>query len=151
MEAKTLVEIGGGGHPSKKKDGFINVDLLPVNEFVDISCDVSCERLPFDDKSVSEIYCKHCLEHIVDVKHFLNECHRVLDGKVNFFVPYGLWAGSFKPVHVQYITECWFDFLRKENSERVYGYKRWNIARMDYHKSNKGEIYELDVDLIPIK
>ena len=72
---------------------------------------------------------------------------------MKFIVPYGLHPGSAKPVHKQLITECWFDFLRKHNTERVYGYKRWDIisGSIIFKRDNDGEVYEMEIKLTPIK
>jgi len=146
------VELGGGENPRRKKDGYINVDVIE-NKLVDKQCDFEKDKLPFRSGSVEAIFSSHCLEHIENTKLFLNECHRILskNGRAKFIVPYGLHPGSQKPVHKQCITECWFDFLRKENVERIYGYKRWNIDTMDLLKDKEDRIYEIRIVLTPIK
>lgn len=154
MDVKELkIDFGGGEVPRKKDEGYKTCDILECADYPNV--DFDNDVLPFDDDSVHEAYSSHCLEHIENTKHFLNELHRVMKAGsyIHFIVPYGLHRGSFKPVHKQYITECWFDFLRKENSERVYGYKRWDIASGSfiYDRDPNGEIYQLQVKLTPIK
>lgn len=82
------LNIGGGkNHPPI--DGWTIVD---IRDSADVKCDVSRERLPFDENSVTYIYCSHMLEHIYrkDLKHVLDEFHRVLipnRGVVRIVVP----------------------------------------------------------------
>ena len=147
------IDFGGGETLKKKEDGFEVCDIIINKDIEYPNVDFNSDRLPFEDESLDEGFCNHCLEHISNTKLFLNELHRVLkkDAKITFIVPYGTWVGSFKPVHVNQITECWFDFLRKESVYRIYGYKRWDIKRMEIRKTKEGEPYELEVDLIPVK
>jgi len=94
------------------------------------------------------------LEHIHDVQHILNECWRVLKpgGVFEIKVPYGLWAGASKPVHYQCITACWFDWLRREDIFKWYGYRSWNILKLEEIKNDKsGEIYEVYCEMTPRK
>ena len=143
------VELGGGENP--RRDGWVNVDIIE-HEKVDKQCDFEKDKLPFRANTVDAIFCSHCLEHIKNVKHFLNECHRVTKkgGNVKFVVPYGLWEGAQKPVHFQCITECWFDFLRKDNSEEVYGFKVWDIVSMEI-REDKEVKFEINCVLTPRK
>jgi len=144
------VELGGGENP--RREGFVNVDLVKHDK-VDKICDFEVDKLPFANGSVSAIFCSHCLEHIENVQHFLNECHRITKkgGHVKFIVPYGLWEGACKPVHRQCITASYFDFLRKENSLRIYGFKRWEIVSLDEKRNKDGEKYEISCVLTPRK
>lgn len=145
------VELGGGECPRRK--GFINVDLIENPKVDKPGVDFETDKLPFKNGSVSAIFCSHCLEHIQNVQHFLNECHRITKkgGHVKFIVPYGLHPGSQKPVHHQCITPSYFDFLRKENTLRIYGFKRWDIISLDEKINDNNEIYELSVVLTPVK
>jgi predicted SAM-dependent methyltransferase len=144
----------GGGLPIKNPD-YEKCDILKDKSIKFGGVDFEKDKLPFKDNQVIESVCYHCLEHIENVRHFLNELHRVIDknGFIKIIVPYALHRGSYKPVHKQYITECWFDFLRKENSEKVYGFKVWKIKddSFIFRKNKQGEIYELEVILIPKK
>lgn len=142
----------GGGEPEKYPD-YEKCDLLRGDGIVYGGVDFNVDRLPFDDSEVEAAVCSHCLEHVENVKHFMNELHRVLNpgASIVFTVPYGLWSGSFKPVHKNQITECWFDFFRKSNSERVYGFKRWTIGKFDSKLTKEGEVYELVCVMSPVK
>lgn len=158
------IELGGGENP---KTNYKNIDLIDADT-VDIpGVNFEIGKLPLDDNTVDNIFCSHCLEHIENTRHFLNECHRVLKkgGKAKFITPYGLWPNAQKPVHKNIITEAWYDFLKNENTKRVYGYEIWKIEKIkkNYKKLdekakeryNEFEIgmlfklpYELEVTLI---
>lgn len=149
---KIRVELGGGKNP--RKEGWINVDIIDDRK-VDLICDFEKDKLPFKDDQVDEIFCSHCLEHIENVRWFLNECHRILkkDGFVEFVVPYGLWSGACKPVHKQMITESWFDFLRRDGIKEIYGFEVWNLIDGSFKrkKDKEGNICELSVKMQPKK
>jgi len=146
------LELGGGENPQKKAEGFMNVDRVEIPG-VDIVMDFETDNFPYFPKTVDYIYCRHCLEHIENVRHFLNECHRILkaEGTAEFIVPYGLWEGACKPIHKQMITACWFDFLRKENSFKLYGFKRWEIIELQELLGKKEEKYEIICKMKPVK
>ena len=66
-----------------------NIDFSPVNKFVKKAN--LLEKLPFQDNTISYIYCSHFLEHIPrnKVLSFLGECARILkqDGILRLVVP----------------------------------------------------------------
>jgi len=77
------------GCGSNRKPGWLNVDLF--NAAADVAFDFR-ERFPFDDGTVTEIYCEHLLGHFdypVDARNLLGECFRVLEpgGLFNIGVP----------------------------------------------------------------
>lgn len=146
------IDLGGG--ESKKYPDYIKVDLIEGDGISFGGINFNFDKLPFENNSIDDIICSHTLEHIENTKHFLNEIHRILkkDAPITFIVPYGLHPGSSKPVHKQSITECWFDFLRKKSSERIYGYKQWDIiGDMIFRKDKENRVYELEVKLTPAK
>lgn len=82
-----LVQVGCGPNG---RDGWVNMDCFPretVNCLYDIRRD-----LPFDDESVSGIFCEHVFEHLdysQAVPTFLAECYRCLapGGVLRIIVP----------------------------------------------------------------
>lgn len=150
-----MLKIDFGGGEANKYPDYEICDILKLKNIKYGGVDFNKDKLPFQENSIDEAICSHTLEHIEDVKNFLNELHRVIKkgAWVEFIVPYGLHSCSSKPVHKQMITECWFDFLRKSNIERVYGFKRWDIASgsIDFLRDKEGKIYELKVKITPIK
>jgi ubiquinone/menaquinone biosynthesis C-methylase UbiE len=154
MDIKLLkIDFGGGLTKRYEDSGFDICDLLKDKGIKYGGVDFEKDKLPFLNNSIDEAICRHCLEHVINTRHFLNELHRVLkkDAYITFTVPYGLWEGSFKPVHYNQITECWFDFLRNKGSENVYGYKLWEIKSMELCKNNQGQIYEIICIMKPEK
>ena len=80
------LDLGCGG--LQKKEGFVGVDICdyidkyPAGEF--IKADLFYE-MPFDDKSIEEVYASHFIEHIPQdrVIWFFNEIYRILvDGGI---------------------------------------------------------------------
>lgn len=130
------IDFGGG---EGKTDGYKSCDIIAGTDY---QCDFENDKLPFKDNSVDEAVCNHTLEHIVNTRHFLNELHRVLKGDIRIVVPFGLWEGACKPVHVNIISASWFDFLRKEASYRIYGYKTWDIKSIEEKEKNNTK-YEI--------
>lgn len=80
------LNIGCGNH--RAPEPWINVDIQP-----DLEPDVvaSITALPFDDDSVTDIYCGHVLEHVLfdELPVALAEVRRVLarDGRACFVGP----------------------------------------------------------------
>lgn len=145
------IDFGGGENPRKKNEQYKTCDILGGVDYPHI--DFNVDRLPFADSFVDEAICVHTLEHVREVKWFLNELHRVLkqEATIEFIVPYGLWSGSFKPVHHQQITPAWFDFLRKKASKRIYGFATWEILELEEVQNGQGEVYELRCVMRPVK
>ena len=54
------LDLGCG---TRKTPGFVGVDTRQF-EGVDVVCDLSTQRWPFEDASVDEVVCSHMLEHI---------------------------------------------------------------------------------------
>ena len=143
------LNLGGGKY---KIDGFdIYVDRIDFG-FNDV-CDFEIDKLPYKDSSIRYIYSNHVLEHLRDVQNILNECWRILKpgGTFEIKVPYGLWRGASKPVHYQCITACWFDWLRREDIFEWYGYKPWDIIKLEEIKNKEGEAYEVKCIMTPRK
>lgn len=90
-----------------KKGGYIGVDYkdlsskYPAGEFKQVNLEQY--PWPFEDSSVYEIYCSHYVEHISDLKAFMEEVYRILVpmGSVTLIGPY--WAN----------VRCWQDFTHK--------------------------------------
>ncbi|MCD6218585.1 methyltransferase domain-containing protein [bacterium] len=107
------LDIGCGFN---KKDGFIGIDRSN-NVGADYVLDIEREQFPFDDSSVSEIYCAHLVEHLSDLISFMNECYRVLkpDGLMTILAPYyTAIQASQDPTHVRYINERTFCYFTDE-------------------------------------
>jgi len=145
------IDLGCGNSKHEGCDTFID----RVDFGHNVVCNFEIEKLPFKDNSVDYIWSNHVLEHIKDPQLLMNECWRVLkkDSKFEIHVPYGLWPGASKPVHLQYITACWFDWFRRKDLFKWYGYHNWIIQPGDLKevKNNNGEIYEVYCIMSPDK
>jgi SAM-dependent methyltransferase len=95
--------------------GFANIDL---DARADIHLDLSVDRLPFEDDSVSLIFSYHTLEHVPDHLFALSEMHRVLqhDGLLILGLPYVTLTeyNLVNPYHLHNFNEYSFDFFDPE-------------------------------------
>jgi SAM-dependent methyltransferase len=84
MMADQRLNIGAG---QTFLPGFRNID---IDSKAEIQLDLSKDRLPFDDGSVSLVFSYHTMEHIPDYLFALGELHRVLrhDGTLLLGLPY---------------------------------------------------------------
>lgn len=73
-------------------EGFTTVDL---REGADVRA--SLDKLPFDDQSVDELYCSHCLEHFSHTRtvEVLKEWHRVLRPGAKAYISVPSWDKIF--------------------------------------------------------
>jgi SAM-dependent methyltransferase len=69
-----LLNLGCGELPIQ---GAVNVDRYK-GAHVDETADLMKFPWKWQDNSVDGIYCIHVLEHFVDMKAIINECHRIL-------------------------------------------------------------------------
>lgn len=70
------IDLGCGPN---KKEGFLGVDSIEFDG-VDHVFDIGTDVWPFEDGSVTEANCSHCLEHLTPKQRcwFANELYRVL-------------------------------------------------------------------------
>jgi SAM-dependent methyltransferase len=103
------VNLGGG---NDKISGYFNIDILQMPN-VDLVCDIN-EGIPLPDNSVAEIITNHCLEHLDDTVHIMQEIYRICShgAIVKIKVPYFKSVGAFKdPTHKQFFTEKTFEYF----------------------------------------
>ena len=118
MEAQKL-NIGCG---RIHKEGYVNIDITQIIDgrgkaCVDLILDIEHEKMPFEDSSVTEILADNMLEHIEELRFFLNECHRVLnpDGLLVGCVPVAGSKPDFKdPTHKRHFIMETFDYFTGE-------------------------------------
>jgi predicted SAM-dependent methyltransferase len=70
----TASKINLGGGPNRK-EGFVNIDILPLPE-VDIKADLN-KGIPLPDNSVEEVTALSVLEHLEDTCFVMEEIYRV--------------------------------------------------------------------------
>lgn len=144
------IDIGCG---AKKRDGYVGVDLL---EIADVKCDISVDRLPFNDNSVSTLFSSHCLEHIDPNRlewHVFKEFTRVVaeDGTIELWHPYALHRDAFIFGHTAFLTEELYyhlcDIHQDFWAERFGG--RWVLTEVRYvvEPSVLGDLRSRGVDL----
>jgi len=101
----------------RKQPGFKGVDIVPVPG-VDFVWDL--EKFPwkpFEDNSVSEIYCSHYIEHTKDLIKFMDEVWRICEdgAKVVFLAPYYTSIRAWQdPTHKRTISENTFLYYNKD-------------------------------------
>jgi len=64
------------GCAENKVAGALGIDMRPCRG-VDLVCKFD-EGLPFRDKSIGKIWCRHVLEHMEDLESILMEFKRIL-------------------------------------------------------------------------
>jgi hypothetical protein len=113
------LDLGAG---TRKTPGFIGVDVRQF-EGVDVVCDLSTQRWPFESDTVDEVICSHMLEHVpgkkvttaVDVdwvKHTVDVREVVTYPRAHFFNE--LYRVMKKGAKAQIVTPAW-------SSGRAYG------------------------------
>jgi len=139
------INLGSG---RKIIHGYLNVDKTQIlsekgKKLVDYIVDLEKERLPFEDNSIDEILADNVFEHITNLEHVMNECHRVVKqgGLLHGVVPI---AGSIEdykdPTHVRhFVKETFTYFYGKANWNKEepikpkyakYGYKAWRSCEL---------------------
>lgn len=130
------LNIGCG---SDIKDGWINLDRVAL-QGVDIVCDISKEKLPFDDNYFDTILCQDVIEHINDYPSLLKDIHRILKpkGEVLIRVPHFTSRNAYTdPTHLRLFTIDTFEFFCKHHSRNYYfdfGFSEIKDAHISFQK-----------------
>lgn len=153
-ENEIILDLGCGLNPYKKAN--IVMDINPVinelpNNIKKIIHDLNNIPYPFEDESVSEIYCRQLLEHLhIHTFDFLKECHRILKpngvlklelpnsfhyrARIRFLTGRYIFDSSFHPFHikllkpsyvVQHLRYLGFDVKLKRTT------KLWYILKLE--------------------
>lgn len=134
---KYKINIGGG---LKRFPGYVNLDMDILCE-PDYLCNISADRLPFEDNSVTAVTAHHILEHIGEgFFHLIKELYRVCeDGAIiDIEVPHHRHDEFFgDPTHCRPFTVDTFRLFSKK-------YNQWHI---DHFGSSTGFGMKCDVDL----
>jgi predicted SAM-dependent methyltransferase len=127
------LNIGSGG---KSYPYFINLDL-PSDHYKNsqknnnyIPYDLRIDNLPFDNETVSNIFCSHVIEHVTDENTFklFSECVRVLkkDGALRITCP----DSKFLFEVSSFQNEFWHRTYSK--NETFYGKKMSEVLSFDF-------------------
>ena len=103
------VDLGCG---ALKKEGFVGLDSV-AGPGVDHVLDLTKDRYPFDDGTVSHVFSAHFLEHIQAPNHVFSEIGRICEdgAKIEFWTPYAFTNEGFLYGHVTFLTEePWLHF-----------------------------------------
>jgi SAM-dependent methyltransferase len=133
------LDLGCG---DRKKEGFLGVDISPDVK-PDFIHDLNIYPYPFEDNSVFEVFCSHFIEHVADIKKFMEEIWRILVplGTVTIVAPYYSSIRAWQDyTHVRPISENTFLYFNKEwmdaNKLQHYGVKcDFDILRTKYYFS----------------
>jgi SAM-dependent methyltransferase len=123
---------------NSKREGFVGVDIS-LDTQADYLCnldeypwklrkitraeDGSVKEVEFDagkvidDDSVFEIHCSHFIEHVADIKAFMEEIYRILipGGRVTFYAPYYSSVRAMQDyTHKRFISEATFLYFNKK-------------------------------------
>ena len=96
--------------------GDVRVDFVKTNATTHI-CNLN-EKLPFNDENFDEVYCNSVLEHIGNVKQFVEESMRVLKvgGKFYFRTDSSTYLPFLIKGHQSYIEgKCKYDYKSDED------------------------------------
>lgn len=111
------------------------MDILPGADYV---CDVSLERLPFEDGSVGHLFSSHCLEHIQPDRlgHVFREFTRVSadSGLLELWHPHSSHRDAFMFDHKNFLNEEHYyqPGLHPEHWEPILG-ARWVLEEVRFH------------------
>ena len=77
-DGKTLVvEIGPGERPFSKANEFVDMGVIPSSVQARHAIDINRQSLPYADKQVDFLYCRHTLEDIYNPYFAIQEISRV--------------------------------------------------------------------------
>ncbi len=112
-EGLLRIDLACGQH---KRPNFVGVDIAKTDA-VEVVHDLNVYPYPFKDNSVFEIYCGHFIEHVADIKKFMEECYRILNNQAVMLIlaPYYSAVGAVQDfTHVRSISEMTFVYFNQE-------------------------------------
>lgn len=139
------LELGGG---NERRDGFVNIDILPLST-VDIVWDLESFPWPLPDNCCDEVYASHVLEHINPHKGIfikvMDEIWRVLKpGKrFSFIVPHAASYGYQQdPTHVNMINETTMHYFDPKPDPNIIGSQDYCKDFYKYYKPKPWKIID---------
>lgn len=151
------------------EDGYIGVDKAQIlradgSNIVDIILDLDKEVLPYKDNEIEAIKANDVLEHVQNIAHVMNECHRVLskDGILWGHVPICGTVSHYKdPTHVRCFIRPTFGYFTGESGFMKnrpeypryadYGFLPWELISLEEANKIDGIYQLLEFKLRPIK
>lgn len=98
---------------NNKRKGFIGVDLNPKSQ-ADLIVDLESDEWPWDNNSINEIICSHFVEHLPDLRRFMEHIWKILvpGGVIQIIAPYWTHLGAHQDFsHVRCINEVTFQYF----------------------------------------
>src|SRR5215216_4243908 len=127
------IDIGCG---ADKRPNFVGVDITGQP---DLLCDISQERLPFDDSSADHVYSSHCLEHIAHNRlgHVFQEMTRVCSdgGLIEIWHPHVSHSDACVLGHITHLSEAIYDHLGctwRSAWKPTFGGAQWILREVRY-------------------
>lgn len=105
--AIAIIDLGCGPN---KVPGAFGADIFPY-EGVDVVMDLDAALWPLRDDTYSTIFIRHVIEHVSDVRSFLNKVHCIgVDGAVvEIITPHFSSLDSWKdPTHRWHFSSSWY-------------------------------------------
>ena len=143
------LDIGGGDCP---KEGFINVDILPLPQ-VDIVWDLEVTPWPLPDGVCNEAYASHVLEHINPHKGVfiavMDEIWRVLQpgARFSFVVPHASSHGYQQdPTHCNMINETTMHYFDPHPDPKIIGAQSYCKNFYHYYRPKPWKIISQVMD-----
>lgn len=136
------LDVGCGG---SKKDGFIGIDILPL-EGVDIVHDLNVFPYPFEDNSIIEIWMDQVLEHLLNPINVVNELYRISQNgtKITIGVPYfRSFYSTIDPTHRNFFGTNWFNYFDPSHilcQKYRYSNSKFKVERIEFEREFKNEM-----------
>ena len=108
MTLNSKCDLGCG---LRKTEGFFGVDIYPY-EGVDFVQNLGDAQWKLETDRFEEVVCRHVIEHVQDMVHFMSEVHRICqDGAlVTFETPHFSSMNSWSdPTHRLHLSSYWYE------------------------------------------
>lgn len=115
MVREIVVDIGCG---ENKVPGSIGVDIRRYRG-VDVVCNLE-HRLPFGDGTIDTIWCRHVLEHVLNLELVMAEFKRVLKERGNIYIVVPHFSNSLAYsdyTHRRFFGYYTFDYCSSKKSK----------------------------------
>lgn len=135
MKGKKLI-LGAGQFWRKSIDTY-QVDIIPFKN-IDQVVDLNETPWPLPDNTFLHINASHLIEHLKDLKAFMNECHRILVPGGTLYIETPI-AGEdpdlefADPTHVRcYRPHTFINYMTIEGEGKFkYGFKCWGSLHIE--------------------
>jgi len=129
---KIILNLGCG---KTKIPHSIGVDIVRIENYVDLVCNLNVLPYPFADESVDDIHMYHVLKHLQDPLSKMEELYKILKpkGVIYLRVPHFSSMGAFSDItHVRPFGFTSFDVLGGNDYHHFYSIKaKFKIIRKE--------------------